>query len=48
LAESTVSLWRKQLRESATEAMNAEEFVEVPLPSVPAVGVSGGISSSFT
>src|SRR5579862_778857 len=40
LHESTVSLWRKQLREPASEAANPEDFIEVDLPSAPSALVS--------
>ena len=46
LSESTVSLWRKRLRQPTTDA-NGEEFVEVSLPTAPSVGVMRGTTATI-
>jgi transposase-like protein len=46
LPESTMSLWRKRLRQPTSEA-NGEDFIEVSLPTAPSVSSVRGTTATI-
>lgn len=46
LPESTLSLWRKRLRQPTTDARD-EEFIEVSLPTAPSVSAVRGTTATI-